>query len=172
MPPVESETGENLKEISATNGTENGTLPDSPVSALIGNNVEHNDDIQQTNGTNATAQAALQRSLNLLKDMDADPNIEEIKKLDSQIDHFNNYLDKFEAKNNELNKKLNELLEAQKEERLKRKASFEQREMEYKEQSNSLRDQMQALLSRCHVARGKPDDATLVTNGQETNNLA
>lgn len=121
------------------NGLRNGT-----------NNMLHNGTVP---GTNASAQAVLQRGLEVLKESEVDNSIEEIKKLDSQIDHFNNYLDKFEARNKALNEKLNNILETQKEERLKRRASFQQKEAEYKEQNEALEDQMRALLNRCHQAR-------------------
>jgi len=122
----------------------------------VGNQINHTNRIAATtNGAAATlnGHAAIQRGLDLLAETDLDNNLEEIKKLDSQIDHFNSYLDRFEARNNELNKKLNTLLESQKEERLKRRASFQQKEIENRAESDALENQMRALLNRCHQAR-------------------
>jgi len=128
----------------------------------------HQSKINATNGAAATlnGHAAVQRGLDILAETDLDNNSEEIKKLDTQIDHFNSYLDKFEARNEELNKKLNLLLTSQKEERVKRLASFQQKELENRAESDALEGQMRALLNRCHQARVRPllehaDDAHL-----------
>lgn len=119
-------------------------------------------------GTNASAQLALQRTLEILKGAEVDTSVEEMRKLDSQIDHFNSYLDKFEAKNNELNQRLNELLETQKGERERRRASFQQRETENREQAQELEVQMQALLNRCHASRRVTvADIGVTENGNE-----
>jgi chromosome segregation ATPase len=97
--------------------------------------------------------AAIQRGLEVLAEQELDQNMEEIKKLDTQLDHFNKYLDTFEKKNNELTERLQHMLKNQREERLKRRSSFLQREEEHKAEQNSFESQINTMLSRCAQSR-------------------
>ncbi|RCN23700.1 hypothetical protein ANCCAN_30613, partial [Ancylostoma caninum] len=75
-----------------------------------------------TNGTNG-AQNALQRGLEALQE-NCSEETEEIRKLDSQLDHLNDYMSKMEERLKLHNEKLMETLRHQKEEREKRRRSF------------------------------------------------
>jgi len=98
-------------------------------------------------------QAAIQRGIEVLAEQELDQNLEEIKKLDTQLDHFNQYLDSFEKKNNELTERLSNMIKTQREERIKRRSSFMQREEEYKAQQNSFENQVSNILTRCAQSR-------------------
>jgi len=97
--------------------------------------------------------AALHRGLEALAGTETSQNIEEIKKLDSQLDHFNKYLDKFEKKNNELTDRLTGLLKTQKEERVKRRASFMQKEEELKAEQDTFENQLKQMFAKCAQMR-------------------
>ena len=86
---------------------------------------------------NANAQTALLRGLEVLQEGDTNEESEgtlshnifyipvlEIRKLDSQLDHLNDYMSKMEARLQAHNERLMETLKQQKEEREKRRRSF------------------------------------------------
>ncbi|KRY22627.1 hypothetical protein T12_14957, partial [Trichinella patagoniensis] len=85
-----------------------------------------------------------------------------IKKLDSQIDHLNDYMAKVERRNSELTGRLQSFLQSQKEERDKRRASFYQlylhiyRQQESEAAQIEFNNQVRAMLMRCQQARGGP----------------
>jgi len=121
---------------------------EQPVVRLRNGTTVVNGQQQQANG-----HAAIQRGLEVLAEQEMDQNLEEIKKLDTQLDHFNKYLDTFEKKNNELTERLTTVIKTQREDRMKRRASFMQREEEYKAQQNSFENQVTNMLSRCAQSR-------------------
>uniref|UniRef100_A0A8R1TRN6 Uncharacterized protein n=1 Tax=Onchocerca volvulus TaxID=6282 RepID=A0A8R1TRN6_ONCVO len=69
--------------------------------------------------------AALQRGLEVLNEVTPeDDGNEEIRRLDSQLDHLNHYMDKVEERIKAHNEKLMNTLKHQREEREKRRRSF------------------------------------------------
>jgi len=108
-----------------------------------------------TNGQQASlnGHAAVQRGLEVLAETESVQTNEEIKKLDTQLDHFNKYLDKFEKKNSELTERLSTMLKQQKEERVKRRASFMQREEELKVEQDTFENQLKNMFAKCAQMR-------------------
>ncbi|VDK58502.1 unnamed protein product [Anisakis simplex] len=78
-----------------------------------------------SNGDGATL-SVLQRGLDALNEIspEVDDGAEEIRKLDSQLDHLNTYMGKVEERIKAHNEKLMDTLKHQKEEREKRRRSF------------------------------------------------
>ncbi|KRY75315.1 hypothetical protein T4A_1275, partial [Trichinella pseudospiralis] len=110
------------------------------------------------NGNNSTADSheVIRRGLATLAETDLEENMTEIKKLDSQIDHLNDYMAKVERRNSELTGRLQSFLQSQKEERDKRRASFYQRQQESEAAQIEFNNQVRAMLMRCQQARGGP----------------
>jgi len=110
--------------------------------------------------------AAVARGLELLAETEMSQNNEEMKKLDTQLDHFNKYLDKFEKKNSELTDRLTNLLQNKKEERVKRRASFMQKEEELKQEQDSFESQMRTMFAKC--AQMRRTSAPVLETGVES----
>jgi len=121
---------------------------------------------QQLQQASINGHAAVQRGLEALADTEAAQNNEEIKKLDTQLDHFNKYMDKFEKKNSELTERLSTLLQSQKEERLKRRASFMQREEEMKTEQDSFDNQLKNMFAKC--AQMRRNTAPVIESGVDS----
>uniref|UniRef100_A0A5S6R3R8 Uncharacterized protein n=1 Tax=Trichuris muris TaxID=70415 RepID=A0A5S6R3R8_TRIMR len=138
-PPCPNETTEMDREVQFRN-TRNGSTP-------IGNGFE-----------------AVRRGLTTLAETEIEENLSEIRKLDSQIDHLNDYMAKVERRNSELNDRLQTFLESQRKERAQRRASFYQRQQESREEEAEFNSQVQAMLVRCQQARNR-------ANGQTAQNI-
>uniref|UniRef100_A0AC34QQS5 Uncharacterized protein n=2 Tax=Panagrolaimus sp. JU765 TaxID=591449 RepID=A0AC34QQS5_9BILA len=78
---------------------------------------------------------------------------EEIRKLDSQLDHLNDYMDKMEERLRVHNEKMTQMLKEQREEREKRRQSFHERMQQNKQEDDEFHQQLAALLGRVNMAR-------------------
>ncbi|KRZ78207.1 hypothetical protein T10_698, partial [Trichinella papuae] len=139
------ETNNNTDESVKINGDNSEQTPTTPVRL-------------RRNGNNSTADSheVIRRGLATLAETDLEENMTEIKKLDSQIDHLNDYMAKVERRNSELTGRLQSFLQSQKEERDKRRASFYQRQQESEAAQIEFNNQVRAMLMRCQQARGGP----------------
>ncbi|EPB80539.1 hypothetical protein ANCCEY_00436 [Ancylostoma ceylanicum] len=124
--------------------------------------------LNETNGTNATngtngAQNALQRGLEALQE-NCSEETEEIRKLDSQLDHLNDYMSKMEERLKLHNEKLMETLRHQKEEREKRRRSFHERMTQNQAEDTAFQQQMASILNRVDSVRNRQSIFDIVNN--------
>ncbi|VDM60563.1 unnamed protein product [Angiostrongylus costaricensis] len=80
---------------------------------------------------------------------------EEIRKLDSQLDHLNDYMSKMEERIKLHNEKLMETLRQQKEEREKRRRSFHERMTQNRAEDTAFQQQMASILNRVDSVRNR-----------------
>ncbi|CAJ0610309.1 unnamed protein product [Cylicocyclus nassatus] len=80
---------------------------------------------------------------------------EEIRKLDSQLDHLNDYMSKMEERLKLHNEKLMETLRHQKEEREKRRRSFHERMTQNQAEDTAFQQQMASILNRVDSVRNR-----------------
>uniref|UniRef100_A0A914VE47 Uncharacterized protein n=1 Tax=Plectus sambesii TaxID=2011161 RepID=A0A914VE47_9BILA len=123
---------------SAENGSSNGT----PSAAA------------EQNGKVA---AALSRSMAVLQEVppELEESSEEIRKLDSQLGHLNDYVEKMEVRLREGSDRLQKTLNEQKEEREKRRRSFMQRLATNQQEDMDFQNKMQSMLTRVDTARNR-----------------
>ncbi|KFD70636.1 hypothetical protein M514_12676 [Trichuris suis] len=116
--------------------------------------------VQNGNVASGNGFEAVRRGLTTLAETEIEENLSEIRKLDSQIDHLNDYIAKVERRNSELNDRLQTFLESQRKERAQRRASFYQRQQESREEEAEFNSQVQAMLMRCQQARNRANGRT------------
>ncbi|KAJ1369050.1 hypothetical protein KIN20_030430 [Parelaphostrongylus tenuis] len=80
---------------------------------------------------------------------------EEIRKLDSQLDHLNDYMTRMEERIKLHNEKLMETLRHQKEEREKRRRSFHERMTQNQAEDTAFQQQMASILNRVDSVRNR-----------------
>uniref|UniRef100_A0A7E4VSR3 Sec2p domain-containing protein n=1 Tax=Panagrellus redivivus TaxID=6233 RepID=A0A7E4VSR3_PANRE len=99
--------------------------------------------------------AVLQRTMEALYEAppEIEDNNEEIRKLDSQLDHLNDYMEKVEERLKEHNERITAMLQEQKAEREKRRQSFHERMQATKQEDDDFQAQLAALLNRVDVSR-------------------
>ncbi|KAF8381224.1 hypothetical protein PRIPAC_70366, partial [Pristionchus pacificus] len=97
---------------------------------------------------NTAAFDAVQRGLEVLAEGETSEETEEIKKLNSQMDHLNDYMNKVEQRLKAHNEKLMETLATQKAEREKRRQSFHERMATNQEEDTDFSKKMADILSR------------------------
>ncbi|KAK6057683.1 hypothetical protein COOONC_04759 [Cooperia oncophora] len=114
--------------------------------------------LNDTNG----AQSALQRGLEALQEGSED--VDEIRKLDSQLDHLNDYMSKMEERLKLHNEKLMETLRQQKEEREKRRRSFHERMTQNQAEDTAFQQQMASILNRVDSVRNRQSIFDIVNN--------
>ncbi|KAF7629957.1 hypothetical protein Mgra_00009030 [Meloidogyne graminicola] len=78
---------------------------------------------------------------------------EEIRRLDSQLDHLNEYMDKVEERIKAHNDKLMETLKQQKEDREKRRQSFHERLEMGRSEDEDFQQQLHSVLNRVDSMR-------------------
>ncbi|XGW28914.1 hypothetical protein V3C99_008595, partial [Haemonchus contortus] len=108
------------------------------------------------------AQTALQRGLEALQENSED--IDEIRKLDTQLDHLNDYVTKMEERLKLHNEKLMEQLRQQKEEREKRRRSFHERMTQNQAEDTAFQEQMMSILGRVDSVRNRQSIFDIVNN--------
>lgn len=122
--------------------------------------------IQQEATTNGTApdaignsnnsRSVLQRGLDVLNEITPeDDGSEEIRKLDSQLDHLNHYMDKVEERIKAHNEKLMDTLRQQREEREKRRRSFHERIAQNQQEDDDFQRQISTLLNRVDISKNR-----------------
>ncbi|GMT34631.1 hypothetical protein PFISCL1PPCAC_25928, partial [Pristionchus fissidentatus] len=97
---------------------------------------------------NTAAFNAVNRGLEALAEGETSEETEEIKKLNSQMDHLNEYMNKVEVRLKAHNEKLMETLAAQKAEREKRRQSFHERMQTNQAEDTDFSQKMADILSR------------------------
>lgn len=97
---------------------------------------------------NTAALNAVQRGMEVLAEGETSEETEEIKKLNSQMDHLNDYMNKVEQRLKAHNEKLMETLAAQKREREKRRQSFHERMATNQEEDTDFSKKMADILSK------------------------
>ncbi|KJH42879.1 hypothetical protein DICVIV_11116 [Dictyocaulus viviparus] len=98
--------------------------------------------------------SAVQRGLDVLQE-NCSEETDEIRKLDSQLDHLNDYVSKMEERLKVHNEKLMETLRHQKEEREKRRRSFHERMTQNQAEDTAFQQQMASILSRVDSVRNR-----------------
>ncbi|CDW55912.1 UPF0184 domain containing protein [Trichuris trichiura] len=121
---------------------------------------ENGEEVRFRGVQNGNGFDAVRRGLTTLAETEIEENLSEIRKLDSQIDHLNDYIAKVERRNSELNDRLQTFLESQRKERAQRRASFYQRQQESREEEAEFNSQVQAMLMRCQQARNRANGRT------------
>lgn len=157
----------NVSEMSSSNGTTNGATTNgaaeesTPVVRLRNKPPLAPTQAQATkngkpNGDHATL-TVLQRGLEALNEVspEVDESAEEIRKLDSQLDHLNTYMGKVEEKIKAHNEKLMDTLKHQKEEREKRRRSFHERLQQSQQEDDDFQTQMASILRRVDVSKNR-----------------
>lgn len=126
-----------------------------------------------TNGSNGDSHAVLHRGLEVLNETEMDEGSEEIRKLDSQLDHLNHYMDKVEERIKAHNEKLMDTLRQQKEEREKRRRSFHERIAQNQQEDDDFQRQISTLLNRVDISKNRASMYDIIshmevpkTNGQ------
>ncbi|KHJ99533.1 hypothetical protein OESDEN_00469 [Oesophagostomum dentatum] len=109
--------------------------------------------LNESNG-NAAPNNAIQRGLEALQE-NCSEETEEIRKLDSQLDHLNDYMTKMEERLKLHNEKLMETLRHQKEEREKRRRSFHERMTQNQAEDTAFQQQMASILNRVDSVRNR-----------------
>ncbi|VDN05087.1 unnamed protein product [Thelazia callipaeda] len=125
----------------------------------------------ETNGTvKDSARAVLQRGLEVLSEITPEDDgsegkqtlknqkinfLAEIRKLDSQLDHLNHYMDKVEERIKAHNEKLMDTLRQQREEREKRRRSFHERIAMNQQEDDDFQRQISTLLNRVGISKNR-----------------
>ncbi|KAK6112375.1 hypothetical protein QQG55_47445 [Brugia pahangi] len=100
--------------------------------------------------------AVLQHGLEVLNEITPeDDGNEEIRRLDSQLDHLNHYMDKVEERIKAHNEKLMDTLKHQREEREKRRRSFHERIALNQQEDDDFQRQISTLLSRVDISKNR-----------------
>lgn len=119
-------------------------------------------------GTNANGNslAVLQRGLDALNEVspEIEDGVEEIRKLDSQLDHLNSYMDKVEERIRAHNEKLMDTLKHQKEEREKRRRSFHERLLQNQQEDDDFQRQISSILNRVDISRNRASVYDIIRN--------
>lgn len=97
---------------------------------------------------NAAAHSALARGIEALNEGEVTEETEEIRKLDTQLDHLNDYMAKMEERLKAHNDRMMETLKQQKEEREKRRRSFHERMSQNQSEDEEFKKQMSTILKR------------------------
>ncbi|UMM40996.1 hypothetical protein L5515_017455 [Caenorhabditis briggsae] len=97
---------------------------------------------------NAAAHSALARGIEALNEGEVTEETEEIRKLDTQLDHLNDYMSKMEERLKAHNDRMMETLKQQKEEREKRRRSFHERMSQNQSEDEEFKKQMSSILKR------------------------
>ena len=97
---------------------------------------------------NGAAMEAVQRGLDALIEGETSEETEEIKKINSQLDHLNDYMSKVEERIKAHNQKLMETLAQQKKEREKRRQSFHERMQTTQAEDSDFSKQMAEIMNR------------------------
>lgn len=113
--------------------------------------------ISEANENNkSSALAVLKHGLEVLNEITPeDDGNEEIRRLDSQLDHLNHYMDKVEERIKAHNEKLMDTLKHQKEEREKRRRSFHERIALNQQEDDDFQRQISTLLSRVDISKNR-----------------
>ncbi|CAG9531492.1 unnamed protein product [Cercopithifilaria johnstoni] len=113
--------------------------------------------IPETNENNKNSSlAVLQRGLEVLNEVTPeDDGNEEIRRLDSQLDHLNHYMDKVEERIKIHNEKLMNTLKHQREQREKRRRSFHERIALNQQEDDDFQRQISTLLSRVDISKNR-----------------
>ncbi|KAL6724781.1 hypothetical protein Aduo_019638 [Ancylostoma duodenale] len=139
------------------------TEEQQPVVRMRGRPLNETNGTNATNGTNGGAQNVLQRGLEALQE-NCSEETEEIRKLDSQLDHLNDYMSKMEERLKLHNEKLMETLRHQKEEREKRRRSFHERMTQNQAEDTAFQQQMASILNRVDSVRNRQSIFDIVNN--------
>jgi predicted RNase H-like nuclease (RuvC/YqgF family) len=110
-------------------------------------------DDQSEHEANPRAAAALQRGMETLQETELEENLEEIKQLDTQLDSLNTYMDRIEDRIKKHNDKIQETLNSQKQSRLQRRQSFNQRLLEQQKEDEDFTKRIADMLNRCANTR-------------------
>ncbi|EFO82538.1 hypothetical protein GCK72_024043 [Caenorhabditis remanei] len=97
---------------------------------------------------NAAAHSALARGIEALNEGEVTEETEEIRKLDTQLDHLNDYMSKMEERLKAHNDRMMETLKQQKEEREKRRRSFHERMSQNQSEDEEFKKKMSSILER------------------------
>jgi len=95
------------------------------------------------------AHEAIMRGLGVLQESSMEPEFDEIRRLDNQLDHLNEYMNKVEQRIEEHHSKLQTQLEQQRQDRLKRRESFHQRLQSSQAEDEDFHSQVMDMLNRC-----------------------
>ncbi|CAB3400063.1 unnamed protein product [Caenorhabditis bovis] len=109
---------------------------------------------------NSQAHSALARANEVLNEGDITEETEEIRKLDSQLDHLNDYMSKMEERIKAHSDRMMETLRQQKEEREKRRRSFHERMSQNQSEDEEFKKQITNILKRVESVK-KPATATI-----------
>uniref|UniRef100_A0A1I7UAI8 Uncharacterized protein n=1 Tax=Caenorhabditis tropicalis TaxID=1561998 RepID=A0A1I7UAI8_9PELO len=97
---------------------------------------------------NAAAHSALARGIEALNEGETTEESEEMRKLDTQLDHLNEYMSKMEERLKAHNDRMMETLKQQKEEREKRRRSFHERMSQNQSEDEEFKKKMSNILQR------------------------
>ncbi|KAL7079184.1 hypothetical protein ACQ4LE_001087 [Meloidogyne hapla] len=114
-------------------------------------NDEQNNLSQSNNNTNVIFRNRTMESYEMSPELE--DSHEEIRKLDSQLDHLNEYMDKVEERIKVHNDKLMETLKQQKEDREKRRQSFHERLEIGRHEDEDFQKQLHSVLNRVDSIR-------------------
>ncbi|GMR34131.1 hypothetical protein PMAYCL1PPCAC_04326 [Pristionchus mayeri] len=129
--------------MSSANGTPRSAEEDAPPVVVRMRNRQPLAEVDNTKAFDA-----VQRGLEVLAEGETNEETEEIKKLNTQMDHLNDYMNKVEQRLKAHNEKLMETLAAQKREREKRRQSFHERMQTNQEEDTDFSKKMADILSK------------------------
>lgn len=169
----------NASEMSSSNDqsqSQNGASEEStPVVRMRSKTPLAQTQPQAANGNNSTL-SVLQRGLDALNEVspELDDGAEEIRKLDSQLDHLNTYMGKVEERIKAHNEKLMDTLKHQREEREKRRRSFHERLAQSQQEDDDFQKQLSSILNRVDISKNRASVYEMIRNMevpkvQETN---
>jgi len=154
-----------------SNGTSssNGNVVEAPEDGLINGSLAVGGGNSQI-GSTSSAAALLHRTMEALYEAspDMEDNTEEIRKLDSQLDHLNEYMDRVEERLKAHNEKLMETLKQQKEEREKRRRSFHERLEASRQEDDDFQRQLNQMLTKVDISRNRQSMCELPSNNGTT----
>ncbi|KAL3115586.1 hypothetical protein niasHT_014263 [Heterodera trifolii] len=124
---------------------------------------------RQNRGQSDDAGALPQRTMGALYEMtpELENNQDEIRKLDSQLDHLNDYMDRVEERLKTHNDKLMETLRQQREDREKRRRSFHERLEQSRQEDDDFQQQLSSVLSRVDSVRSKKTEPKVKLEGDQ-----
>jgi len=143
----QQQNNDNNNEVVENGHLTNGTVESAEPTRVVENTTA---DVLSTD----TA-ALLRRTMGALYELnpELEESTEEIRKLDSQLDNLNTYMDRVEERLKDHNDKLMETLKQQREDREKRRQSFHERLEASRQEDDDFQRQLNEVLSRVDVSR-------------------
>ncbi|CAD5228034.1 unnamed protein product [Bursaphelenchus okinawaensis] len=145
---------EEAVEKTEANATQQSEAAESAAPVITMRNKRQPPQVEPQVDSLSSAQVALERAMGTINNgLDDVEDADEIRRLDSQLDHLNEYMDKVEERLKAHNARLVETLNQQKQEREKRRQSFHERQQTSRQEDDEFQKQLAELLGQISMSK-------------------